>query len=181
MHIFQPNLVYIVSQTDPALNVWDANGYAMTDAADQIADAFNWWRLWLDIGFGWGNPVTAVGIPEIETSPRNDNEAVKALLNPYFKEPFTIFLGKRERHPYGLGWGGNKIFIAYNYLTRFQRIGTRAEILQEAKTFIAHELGHVMGAQHNTLSPNDVMSGNAPDLSIRPYAATMEQIGQQYR
>lgn len=164
MYIFQPNLVYIVSQPTFPENVWDLDGCAMTDAFDQICDAFNWWRQYLDIGFS-NVEVSAIGAPEIETIARDDAAALMQLLNPHLKPPFTIFLGKRERQPYGWSWDGSKIFVAYNYYR------------QEIKTVVAHELAHCMGASHNGALPADIMWGTL----AAPNETTMGMIGQEYK
>ena len=172
MFIFQPHLVFIVSQSDSAQNVWDSDGYAMTDAADQVAWAFNWWREHLDIGFGWGNRIDAAGSTAFENAPRNGGGAIALEMARLYNElrltDIAIFLGTRQMQPYGWQPSGTKlIFIAYNYLKH------------NIKTPLAHELGHLMGAQHNELTPPDIMHKSSPDLNIL-HTETLAEIREQY-
>ena len=136
MKTFFPNIAFLVSALEGE-DAWDAD--QQTDAFDQVLDGLLWWRRWVKAGFGFPL-IYAPSCPRIATVDGNDG--VKAVLDPLFRPPFTIFLGHRHKQPYGLAWNGNSIYITYNF--------KRQEIVIRS----AHEWFHIFGG-HNRMS-NDI-------------------------
>jgi len=169
MKTFFPNIAFLVSALEGD-DAWDAD--QQTDAFDQVLDGLLWWRRWVKVGFGFPL-IYAPSCPRIATVDGNDG--VKAVLDPLFRPPMTMYLGHRHKQPYGLAWRGDSIYLTYNY--RDEMSG----ILQELRSVSAHEFGHLIGMQNNNTGGgySDVSHGVLTDIynaPLKPNPVTLQQI-----